>query len=977
MSIITNRKTLQVQNSGSNIFLLSNSGKLILEEFFLEFDFDFESSLSLLVQWNDNGSLKLLGGEWGDYGFVDGDNVTLIFSGEVNGQAFSSPSSGGGSPISTTIDSLQGDLMFFPNDVVPTVLVELGGVLHPQQGNNSTIQIINNSRSKPEQIELYHNLILNNANHSRGSLIDGEVNRFVVEDTNTMTVSQVKPLIQKGNKSGGRYVLSDCTLKYAGQTGGKEVYIVIFKYFLPSYEFSDFDKPSWFAQNQCLKNTIEVLGAPEVNNPNSQITEISFNSQANTGWFNENYNQGDNDFSVDSVSIQTTSGDPLPEIDHNQTNIFSTVITGNANFIPTVEFMFEIIPPESDYKNNEFSNLENSYTSYFNANTVFVGNPNPQRFIFSKNNGQVLNSNESINISTPNQISISIELTPNSDFANYINSLNESDRRYRVVATVQSVGGDTNDNNAVPLILKEGILTKAPIPDQPFDGVKELGFLNHVQDISTGILNPTYSGRTEDDFVLKALIDLDNNDPWESIDLSVEVVKTSDGSSFDLFNRVFNITGNPNAPMVGGVIQLNFIEQLNQFLDGAGRNVITIKNTGNTGAGNYEIEFIWSIMANWRYWIANSSAFQDFYDNTIPNNGKNQEWVRYLELSGYTLRARVRLIKDQIAYYFGGDIDLKDYDDWDGTTTHYLFDSSGTPVSALVSGQELLFRADHVLDSGSWDASDIWGCLAIRGKEKDPRKQISTFWDWTNQNNPLKPKTGQTKATIEILTTNSTDDTARVECLIDTSLVSDTQNTLVSRIQSPVIPECVHPITYLFNALNSYVPNGSNSSDYIQVLDILLGGGDLSGTNTCCPTCGVLYGEEGFEYTTYAFGKESILQNVYQQSTEQKDEPPVFYCCLDTYIAPSGEGCDDWFDYSLRVNELIGSATGDLESLFNLDPSQFNSYEDTFEINLIKEGLDNMTNDGVVRYAIIEYLLNNGLVIKCYLDGRKTITTIL
>ena len=961
MSIITDKMTRQVQNSSSNDFDLANCYKLLTQTIRLAFDFDFTSSQNQLVQWNDNASVQLLSGDWGDLGFVDGDVVEISFEAEIDGTQWTVTNQ------SQTIDSIQGDTMYFTSNALP-LSAQLGGVLMPQQNVSTVLTINNTSRTNPQEIEFFHNLILNDASHSNGSLLDGEVNRFVVEDTDSMAVNDIKPLDQKGNKSGGRYILNECELSYSGIVSGEAVYYITLRLFLLPYEFADFQRPTWFVGNQCLKSTIEVFGAPEVNNPNSQLTGISFNLQANTGWLNENYNQGDNFFNVDSLSITDGSGDALSEVDHNQLNKISAVITGLNDFDDTIEVSFEVIPPEVDFKNNEFSNLENSYTSYFNLNSPFPGAPNPEKFVFAKNGGQVDNLNQTVDVATANTIKIDFDLDPNGDFANYINGLNEQERRYRIVAVVQSVGGTKNDNDSVALTLKEGILTEAPIPDQPFDGVKEQGFLNHVQDIATGTPSVNYEGRTEDDMVFKAVFDLEDNDPWERINLSVEVVKTLDGTSFDLFNRTFNIDGNPNAPMVNGVIQLDFEEQLNQFLDGDGRNVISIKNTGNTGSGTYEVELIWSMMANWRYWIANNSAFQEFFDNTRPNNGKTQEWVRYLELSGYTLRARVRLIKDNVAYYFGGNINIKDYDDWDGNTIHSFFDSSGNPVTALFSGQEILFRADHILNTGSWDINDMWGYLAFRGKEKDPRKQISTFWDWAGQNLPLKPKTGQTKATLEIVTTNTTDDTARVECLIDGSLAAEIENTPVSRIQSPAEPSCQHPIDYVFDYIEA---NIVNDSEIITVYNQCLNQVNVSDKNICCPTCDNLYKSIFGDTTVYAIGSRADINAIVSTAL---DPDASAVCCYDSYKVESFyPSCDAEFNANIvAINSII---TGDTSYIDNtLIPTQMNSYTGAVELQKLKNRLEALTTDQNIRYDLYREIIELGLQMICKTDGTKYLT---
>ena len=948
---ILNRQFKQEQNVNGNTFALGNVSKKITETFGLAFDFRFESSTSELIMINDESSIKLLTGDWSDKGFVSGDVVTLTGSVEdSNGGVFAWTNS------SHTIQNVQGNIMNFTTGITLGFTSPIGALM--PQGQNTPLLVVNTSRTAPEQVTFYHNLILNDANSSTGSLLDGEVNKFVIEDTDTIPINDYGVIIQEGNKSGGRYVFSQCSFQRAPDVGTITQYFVTIVYFLLSYDESSFDEPSFFEIGQCLKPTIEIYGYPEVNNPNSALSITAFNPLANTGWVNENYNEGINDFAVDSVSITNASGDALSEIDHNQTNIISAIVSGSADFLDEIECVFEVIPPEDDFENNEFSNLDNSFLTYFRVEAAVVD----EQLSFGKNGGAIPSSIESIT-NTTNTIQIDFTLTPNSDFTNYINNLNEEDRRYRISFVVQSIDGTENDNNSVTLVLKQGLLTEAPIPDQLFDGVVSQGFLNHVQSIGDAAV-PNYVGRTEDDFVFTSKFNLDNNEVWEKMTLDIEVVKDSDGTSFDLFSSSINFLNNPNTPMVNGVIQIDETQALAQFLDAPDRNKIELKNTGVTAVGTYEVELIWSMMANWRYWITNNQAFTEFYDNTLEKDGKNQEWVRYLDLTGYTIRARVRLIKDDIAYYFGGNIDVSDYDDWAGASEITLYDENNDLVTALLDGQVMKVRADHVLNSGSWTLGNAWGWISQRGYEQDPNKRLSTFWDWTSQDNPLQPKAGETTATLEIVTTNTADDTARIECLIDTSLTNVNDFSLTSRIQSPSIPSCMHPLEWLIGSVEA---NAANESDYVATLNQILNKGVVTEYPICCPDCAVEYTDIFGTAIAWAFGTHADTQLIVDSG-----DPTPDACCYDSYKATTSyASCIATFD--AEINALVNT-TNDPDALLALNPSLLNAYTGGQDIILLTNLITNITTDTQIRYDLLFEIIDRGVVMKCFNDGAKRLT---
>ena len=204
---ILNRQFKQEQNVNGNTFALGNVSKKITETFGLAFDFRFESSTSELIMINDENSIKLMNGDWSDKGFVSGDVVTL--TGSIQNSAGTTISF---NSLVITIQSIQGNLMIFVGSFLPPNPTGYIGLIMPQ-GENTTLLVANTSRTAPEQVTIYHNLILNDANSSTGSLLDGEVNKFVIEDTDTIPIYDYGVIIQEGNKSGGRYVFSNVFFK--------------------------------------------------------------------------------------------------------------------------------------------------------------------------------------------------------------------------------------------------------------------------------------------------------------------------------------------------------------------------------------------------------------------------------------------------------------------------------------------------------------------------------------------------------------------------------------------------------------------------------------------------------------------------------------------------------------------------------------------------------------------------------------------
>lgn len=956
--LISNRIYTTRNYEGSNTWLLTNSGQRVQEVFQLVFDFDFTSSPQQQVRFLSPYSFQLLSGEWGDLGFTIGATCTItgtitdIVGGGVRDYA----------GFSFTITDIQGDVMIVDTELYPSSL-DFTGNISPNAGAGNDALFFDVSTVAPETIEIYHNQVPNTNGFSANSFIDGEVNRFKAENIDSMIVTDIINFEQLGNKSGGAYTEFD--IERRPDVGGKRVYDVTIVYFQASkFQDADFDKPTYLQQNNSLKPVYRILAYPQENNPNSVLTYDYTAQNGNVGWYNESYNQGINDFIINSVVITGADGTVLPEIDHNQTcNVELTASNAAANFRDVTEVEFYLIPPTSEWQNNEFNFGQNIRLSNYFQDITFG---ELALTSFAKNGQQVTTANQTINVVTPNQIVISFDAVPNAAFTTYINSLAISERQYRVTAYVESVGGTDNENNGVCLTIQQGLLTAAPVPDQPYDKIGFQGFFNHAQNIDTGVSETNYNGCTEDDAVFKSLFSLTKGFEWEQLSLSVEVVRDSDGANFSLLNRVIPFNNFQVSP--DGTINIVYAESLTQFLDGTGRNVLTVQNTGVEVGSDYEVKIVWSLVASWRYWIAQNNALSDFFDGALPNNGRNNEWMRYLREAGYSIRLRARLLKDETNYYWGGNLNLQDYEDNllspDITTVITYLDENGDVQPSLLQGQEMTIRADHTLAVGSWSVGDVWGTIALRGKEADPTKKISTAWNWTSQTSPLKPLSGETKAKLSYPSAA----VARVECLVDTNLLNNTEVTAVARIESPIAPACKHPIDFVFDYLEA---NSEDDSDIVGIYNNLLNRVTTT-ENICCPTCtklyagGILFGNT----TVYAIGNAAGINAIIETSIADPDE----VCCYNGYkIGGSFASCDINFD--ANIDSLSSILDGDTTFINGtLIPSQMNSYDGATEITKIKARLEALTTNEVIRYDLWREIIERGLQMRCKEDGTKFLT---
>jgi len=938
---VTNRNYSTRNHPTGNDFLLANEGQIVTESIDFTVDFDFESTSDLSTQITSEYDIKLLGENWEDQGYTIGDSIT------ITGAYINT------TPIiinlTTTITDLQSDTMTVADSLGASAVSQL----FPNAPANTVMGITNNTRTSPQSVELFHNLVLNSSQGSKNSLLDGEVNRFIVNSVDSMAVNDTLPMEQLGDKSGGSYLSAELTRNT--DVSSNRAYTIELEYDIPyKFEDTDFDEPSYFAGLESLKPFYEINCLPETNNPNSALT-ISYDYfQGNVGWYNENYNQGVNDF-TSTIDFSDTSGNTINEIDYNQDTIVTIDITGTNPIVQKAEVQVYLIPPISTVKNNSERNADNIYLCSFFAN--FDGVSVVETNNFGKNGANFTTSNHAV-VSSSNSVQIVFTISPNAVLTSVVENMQPNERLYRVTANIEESGGTTNNNNAVSIIARQSTLDKAEV----IGGIYPANslFYNHAQNITTGTGEIIYNGCTEDDFMYVSTLDLNKSDSWKTLNLNVQVERLSDGAAFDLLTKSINLSQYVVSP--DGTQNINYLENFTQYLEADERNKLEVKLTGTSTASTYEVQIIWSLLANWRYWVAQNNAFTDFFDVNIPNNGMNAEWVRYLELAGYNLRVYNTLVDtNDVSYYFTSKVDLQDYDDEPTVTSTIVYlDDTGAVQTSLVAGQEMIVRADHVLSSGTWDTMDTWGWVSERPREAEPNKRISSEWDWTSQNSPLKPKTGQTKAELTFPSPN----TARLECIIDTNIINTGDYSIISRIESPKAPECIGVWDYVFDFIEAY---SSSESQYLGALDQLMTwGNNATKSNICCPTCTADINGDGTQVEVWAFGNEVVVDGYI--SSWSSGEP----CCRDVY--QTFDTCES--DFDTTIDSIMAILDGDTELLLDRSPTQINAYGTTLVTQLLNR-LTSLTTDEAIRYAIMYQLLNFGLKFTCDEDGNKFIGSIV
>ena len=761
--------------------------EIITDEIVVNIDYNFKSTLQNQVTIEDTNTVKLSQGEWTT--IAAGDVVVFDFTvnklnpatGEI---APISPSSGS----TATVQSVEGDKLIF---ATPIFVGVVGEVLPSTYNDPLTLTF--DPIKAPKLLDTFYNLILNENDGGRESLIDGSVNR-VVFDVDGMALSDERDGSILGDKSGG--ALLSAKVEKVSETVNN--YKLTFKYWnWLKFELLDFNKPSFYQNDSSIKPYFEIIARRELQNPNIFTSNKFSFLKGNLGWYKELYNQGEMPWSFKSVIFKDTDDNVISDIDFAKNTNVEIILESTADFDDEcIVSIYRLPQVTEEYKNLPTSFQDNVYaTIAVNDTGVTVQN-------FGLNGAELDITGLTVDSTTTNELKITFTTVPNAEYTAAVENTPENERFYRLGVTAQLDANTWSSDLA-----RTGLLTEAPIIGGEIEEVDTFGFLNHAEPISSCGCIFT-SAFTEDDIVARAVLNLNKADNYESFRSSFRLVKDSTGEFFELWQngRTINML---NFPIDNnGVRFLDYSEDLGYNLPAIGRNTLELKYTGNQTSTTYEVNFLQTLILSWRYWVAKPQALSDFLDFELPNNGLNDEWVRYAQ-EGFSFVFRIELVKDGVTYFKNYEIEINNYDSTSVVSDINLKTSSNDDVNVIVNGDVMTIEAIHV-HPDPWDIDNLWGFIAERGVEQDPRPQISTEWAHTQPNAPLLPVEGLDRVKKELIDANTLKFSARVNTI---GLPSDV--TFVSRVQSPMVNGGIPINAFIFDVKSDN--DGTSENDEFEI----------------------------------------------------------------------------------------------------------------------------------------------------------------
>ncbi len=578
--------------------------------------------------------------------------------------------------------------------------------------------IIYNS-TKIESMEFSHGLIANNEVFNTESKTNGKDQRAVIENIdNTVLVNSL--MDQLGDKS-GHYG----TIQVKGNGIGEgplspqvsQAFTISHKLLISPLFTSDQNDndnagiaPPYLEDDLSLKYVFEIAISKDLSDPNRKKTVISGERLGNIGWLDENFNTGSTDYFVTNVSY--TRAD-LTTIESLELKTSEVTLKFNLNNTETSPFsdgdtkfvLSHWYKPSSDdlYRLPQFPNPSNAYPSrdrvlkenfFFDRIECLLGTPST----LSDNNGgvdQIIKDCSVVYISN-SQVEVTATIAMSS--TSVLRILEAGLGAYKFsISTKDYTKSRAKSDKANVTIDNNVYFTESTDPSMvEFD-------ITHI-DITSADVDNGYESlvvRSEDNVLSIAKFTIDRNDipNFERVGTEVRLLNVKmqmiarkdidtyfvlDKYSRSLPGTVVNNATYGNIPFIDISEDMGFITPP----DDLRRDVRLRRRVDLDNAGKFSFEFRLPWVFRWEYFIENVNVDDEFFDVSQPFNGKNHDWDRFLNGTGWNLFFRIdlALLKDGVPQTYTKESQLiaEDYDEgieWDTPVFKTIKASTGVEIT--------------------------------------------------------------------------------------------------------------------------------------------------------------------------------------------------------------------------------------------------------------------------------------------------------
>lgn len=591
------------------------------------------------------------------------------------------------------------------------------------------------------------------------SLIDQETSRFNANGLTSMLVGDSIDLVQIGKQSGQFSVtsatverLADITNPYTAFTSVRRQYkVTLYVIFNGMYATNS------FVGAKCLKyyskSSFKILATE-----NLAPTVIEFNEKANTGLWNEGFNDD---------QANSTSSTIIDNIYFNKQNTFTiTAKCPTSLGITNVEIGAMYFTVDDSFNKNK-QQPQDYFLPFLKTGLFGVADIGNDWLSTTTSPFNIVLEDFSY-IDAGGDRFFTIEITMNTFYASpngfgkFIESRGELDRNFLLWLKV----GNTNLN-----LYDSDLKYEEPI-GMPFTPITA-NFINHDNNLDYTQVITVLNNISNDDFNLEDDIahvsefSLFNTDVNQGVNAKIVVKNTSDNFEFILDKVSFDLQNVDIQYFVNQNISL-----LNNLPDSSNKKKAFLHQRSALSGNEMEVRLFYPIIIDWRYWeeVLNTHPF------FVSQNKNNSNWLNYQDLP-WKIFLKIELKRNGVFDYYYEPLEFLNYDDWQGTSTIELFDrTETTQYQTFQEDTLMMIKATHVFPSNY--SGNPWGMITIEPKESSPRFVLSTEIDRTQFNNPLSGISLTKRCDIEFFSPN----TIILRCYVNTNLLNGNNFCISSKI---------------------------------------------------------------------------------------------------------------------------------------------------------------------------------------------------
>lgn len=796
---VLKRDYSEIYTNGTTDWLLGNVGEWQKLKIEFEAGVEYVTNQQNAVQIDHllNAFILTNGESWGDYGFDIGMVIQLNFL-----LSFDTNNDGNFDLVFPAVRSFTILNMYGSTIEVDTPIDASIDYMPTNQGSMKVSNLVfySNVNFQGCKIDYVHTTNNDVESDLLTSLIDGTKTTFQFESLNNIP-SNVQSVMEPIGFQSGMSCRFVKIKKIPFSHEYKKKYEIEIEYMISSLfddllNFQNNEKPSFLIGDGSLTDNFNIELFPEWNNPNVKVKNDMKKTErlGNTGWFDENFNELPNDFSIDSVEYFDINGNVVDALDYSSTTKMKVIVSGVQNLGAQTEcgFGFSWVPKNQDeIKEKETPFYQNcfiqsgSLSNGFSLNTLYPGVYQGAGI----NNASMDASNVKFT-SLNGKIIFEVLLTPNAQFFNLFDSKNQDDRNYIVWISLADGNLTRNFSNRVALLMDFKQLVKN-IPPAGTYGEMTNKFIEHP--FSENVIGEDLlEGIVQDDFLcrLPFRIKKDGSVLFQKMIFGVEAKNIGLNREFVLEKYEVDLA---SSPVLNNVQQFN-IDQTRGFKLELGNNKNWVKIYREPSMDTVDFSGFMAFFASkirYEDWILNQLSPNDFFDANELNTGFNNDWVHYLRTTGWNINFFVKtnaiVNGDLLQYKNEWKFTFNDYDENQNIQTahRYIRDSDDTllnvgtdpdynkPLGVILSNEPTRIEIDfEILDSGLWDINSVYAVTTIeidRGAGRMEMRQLSSVWG-SESDNPLIPIPGETKLKIVVDPTNKI---LTTKCLVDPDLLDD------------------------------------------------------------------------------------------------------------------------------------------------------------------------------------------------------------